>query len=290
MSEVMQALYEGRRADAEAAAVDAELDVFEAARWAATRGWPSCCAATRRSPLAWSDDGFTRPALRLLLRHPRLHDHPARRRRADRRAQPQRHGRPPDQRRRRRPHPFDHVRILLARGADVDGRQASGHTALDEARIRDDQQLIDLLTHGRRRDGAPSRLAGDPAAVDGEGLAGHVAARRRWRGRGGRRRARGPRRRGPSGSCASCSSLAPSSVNISSVISDGNQPGRQRVHPHALAGPLHAELAGEVHDGALGGAVRRLLDRRRAPPARAPTPGSRSCRTGARSCGGRRAG
>jgi ankyrin repeat protein len=43
-------------------------------------------------------------------------------------------------------HPVDHVRILLARGADVDGRQSSGHTALDEARIRDDQPLIDLLT------------------------------------------------------------------------------------------------------------------------------------------------
>jgi ankyrin repeat protein len=42
-------------------------------------------------------------------------------------------------------HAFDHVRILLARGADVDGRQASGHTAFDEAKIRHDQPLIDLL-------------------------------------------------------------------------------------------------------------------------------------------------
>jgi ankyrin repeat protein len=37
------------------------------------------------------------------------------------------------------------VRVLLARGAIVDARQRSGHTALDEARIRDDQRLIDLL-------------------------------------------------------------------------------------------------------------------------------------------------
>jgi ankyrin repeat protein len=42
-------------------------------------------------------------------------------------------------------HAFDHVRVLLARGADPDGRQASGHTAMDEAVIRGDQQLIDLL-------------------------------------------------------------------------------------------------------------------------------------------------
>ncbi|MEY2455457.1 MAG: hypothetical protein QOK06_551, partial [Acidimicrobiaceae bacterium] len=42
--------------------------------------------------------------------------------------------------------PFDTVRLLLDRGAAIDGRQASGHSALDEALTRGEQQLIDLLT------------------------------------------------------------------------------------------------------------------------------------------------
>ncbi len=84
------------------------------------------------------------------------------------------------------PHAVESVRLLLAAGADVDGRQASGHTALDEAVIRNDDELAALLrAHGATEaaeaisESIASRYAwsaGDPAAVDGEDLAGDVAA------------------------------------------------------------------------------------------------------------------
>jgi uncharacterized protein len=47
------------------------------------------------------------------------------------------------------PEPVATIRALLARGADPNGKQSSGHTALDEARLNHNAELIDLLErHG----------------------------------------------------------------------------------------------------------------------------------------------
>jgi ankyrin repeat protein len=146
MSEVMQALYEGRRADAEAAAVDEELNVFEAAALGRHPRLAELLRGDESLALAWSDDGFT--ALHYacffgvvdctitLLDAGALIDEPSRNDMGVRPINAAAAGQ----------HPFDHIVVLITRGADVNGRQASGHTALDEARIRNDQQLIDLLT------------------------------------------------------------------------------------------------------------------------------------------------
>ena len=105
MSVAMQALYEGRREDAEAAAVEDELDIFEAAALGRHPRLAELLRGDESLALALVGRRLHRAALRVLLRPPRLHDHAARRRRAHRRAEPQRHGRAPDQRRRRRPAP-----------------------------------------------------------------------------------------------------------------------------------------------------------------------------------------
>jgi ankyrin repeat protein len=142
----MHALYRGHRAEAEAAAVDAELDVFEAA----SLGWqPRLAELIDADPslaLAWSPDGFTAlhyacffgtpDCTTTLLDAGALIDEPSRNEMGVRPINAAAAGQ----------HPVDHVRILLARGADVDGRQSSGHTAFDEAKIRGDHALIDLLT------------------------------------------------------------------------------------------------------------------------------------------------
>ncbi len=145
-SDVIRALYEGRRDDAGALAGDGSgLDVFEAA----SLGHHTRLAELLRDDgdlaRAWSDDGFT--ALHFacffgtpdctitLLDAGALLDEPSRNEMGVRPINSAAAGL----------HPFDNVRVLLARGADVDGRQASGHTALDEARIRGDQALVDLL-------------------------------------------------------------------------------------------------------------------------------------------------
>jgi len=146
VSEVMQALYEGRRADAEAAAVEAELDVFEAAALGRHEQLATLLRADAARAGAWSHDGFTAlhyacffgtpDCTTTLLDAGAFIDEPSRNDMGVRPINAAAAGQ----------HPFDHVRILLARGADVDGRQSSGHTALDEARINADQPLIDLLT------------------------------------------------------------------------------------------------------------------------------------------------
>ncbi len=146
MSEVMHALYRGHRADAEAAAVDDELDVFEAASLGRQPRLAELLRGDASLAVAWSSDGFTALHYACFFGTPdcttTLLDA----------------GAPIDESSRNdmgvRPinaaaagqHPLDQVRILLARGANVDGRQSSGHTAFDEAKIRGDQQLIDLLT------------------------------------------------------------------------------------------------------------------------------------------------
>jgi hypothetical protein len=145
VSEVMHALYRGHRAEAEAAAVDAELDVFEAASLGRHPRLAELLGGDAALALSWSADGFTAlhyacffgtpDCTTTLLDAGALIDEPSRNDMGVRPINAAAAGQ----------HPFDHVRILLARGADVDGRQASGHTAFDEAKIRGDQPLIDLL-------------------------------------------------------------------------------------------------------------------------------------------------
>jgi len=141
----MQALYEGRRADAERLATERDVDVFEAA----SLGDHSRLAALLRGDAslaqAWSDDGFlalhyacffgSPDCTTTLLDAGAPIDEPSGNDMGVRPINSAAAGL----------HPFDHVRILIARGADVHGRQASGHTALDEAVINDNQELIDLL-------------------------------------------------------------------------------------------------------------------------------------------------
>jgi hypothetical protein len=128
VSKIMQALYEGRRDDAEAAADD-ELDVFEAASLGRHPRLAELLRSDESLAQAWSDCTTT------LLDAGAPIDEPSRN---DMGVRPINSAAAGQQ-------PFDNVRILLARGADVDGRQKSGHTALDEAKINQNQELIDLL-------------------------------------------------------------------------------------------------------------------------------------------------
>jgi hypothetical protein len=141
MSPILQALYDGRVPEVEGV----ELDVFEAA---ATGDHPRLAEVLRGDEslaLAWTDDGFTAlhyacffgtpDCTTTLLDAGALIDEPSRNDMGVRPINAAAAGR----------HPLDHVRVLIARGVDVEGRQTSGHTALDEATIRDDQELVDLL-------------------------------------------------------------------------------------------------------------------------------------------------
>ncbi len=58
-SEIMQALYEGRRADAETLAGSQDLDVFEAAGLGDHRWLAQLLRDDGDLARAWSDDGFT---------------------------------------------------------------------------------------------------------------------------------------------------------------------------------------------------------------------------------------
>lgn len=145
MSDVMQALYEGRREDAEAGAVDDELDIFEAAALGRVSRLAELLRGDESLALAWSVDGLTALHYACFFGDPNctidlldagaLLDEPSRNDMAVRPINAAAAGQ----------HPFDHIRVLLARGADPDGQQSSGHTALDEAKIREDQETIDLL-------------------------------------------------------------------------------------------------------------------------------------------------
>ena len=148
----MRALYEGRRADAEAAADAADdLTVFEAAALGRDDVLARLLTGDPDGARAWSDDGFlalhyacffgTPACAEELLDAGAPVDEPSRNDMGVRPVNAAAAG----------PHPVEHLRLLLARGADVDGRQASGHTALDEARIRELPDLVDLLErHGAR--------------------------------------------------------------------------------------------------------------------------------------------
>ena len=141
----MQALYEGRRADAEALATARDVDVFEAASLGDHARLAELLRDDADLARVWSDDGFSALHYACFFGTPdctiSLADAGAR---LD---EPSRNdmGVRPINSAAAGVHPFDNVRVLIARGADVDGRQSSGHRALDEARIREDQPLIDLL-------------------------------------------------------------------------------------------------------------------------------------------------
>ena len=146
---MMQALYEGRREEAEAAAVGLDLDVFEAASLGRAARVVELVADDPSLATAWSDDGFlavhyacyfgTPEGAEALLDAGAPVDEPSRNDMGVRPINAAAAG----------PHPFDTISLLLSRGADVDGRQASGHTALDEAIIRQDEPVANLLrSHG----------------------------------------------------------------------------------------------------------------------------------------------
>ena len=150
VSAVMRALYSGRRADAEAAAGDGhDLTVFEAAALGRDDALARVLTTDADAARARSDDGFlaihyacffgTPACTAALLDAGAPLDEPSRNDMGVRPVNAAAAG----------PHPVDQLRLLLERGADVNGRQASGHTALDEARSRDLPELIDLLEgHG----------------------------------------------------------------------------------------------------------------------------------------------
>ena len=158
MSDFLQALYEGRDADAKAllaADPPPELDVFEAA---AAGRHPRVAALLRQNggwAKAWTEDGFTALHLACFFGTPDVArdlleagadaNVPSRNPMAVRPINSAAAGR----------HAFDHIRQLLDWGADIDGEQASGHTALDQARHTGNQELIDLLvTKGAKEDKA----------------------------------------------------------------------------------------------------------------------------------------
>jgi ankyrin repeat protein len=144
-SAILQALYEGRRADAVAAAGDADLDVLEAA---ALGDEPALRALLQADPslaALWSDDGFTAlhyacffgtaAAVAALVEAGADVEAPSRNDMGVRPLNSAAAG----------PEPAASAAVLLEAGADPDGRQSSGHTALDEARIRADEALEHVL-------------------------------------------------------------------------------------------------------------------------------------------------
>ena len=164
-SQILQALYEGRRADGEAQAASngAPLDVFEAAALGDEPGLRSVLTADPAAAAAWCDDGFTAlhyacffgtPAtIGALLAAGADVEAPSRNEMGVRPLNSAAAG----------PEPSASAALLLAAGADPDGRQSSGHTALDEARIRDDADLETLLLAARRH-GSGESIGSDPTS------------------------------------------------------------------------------------------------------------------------------
>jgi ankyrin repeat protein len=158
VSEILQAMYEGRQADVDALlTADPELDVFEAAALGRADRVRELVAAEPALARAFADDGFTALHLATFLGTPDAAtvlldagadvDVPSRNPMSVRPVNSAAAGR----------HPVEHLRLLLEHGADPNGTQASGHTALDEARLRGDDEVVALLeaAGGRAGDGAP---------------------------------------------------------------------------------------------------------------------------------------
>ena len=136
-SPILRALYEGRRADAEALAADTDaLDLLDTAalgdgaavRARLMRGVTDGLVGRRLHRAAYAGFFGTPDAVAALIAAGADLDIASRNDMAVRPINSAAAG----------AHPVESVRLLLAAGADVDGRQASGHTALDEALIRDD--------------------------------------------------------------------------------------------------------------------------------------------------------
>ncbi len=144
-SPILQALYEGRRADAEGLAAGSELDLLDAAAIGDVARLRALLDENPASASAWSDDGFTAlhyacffgtpEAVGVLVTAGAGVDVPSQNPMGVRPINSAAAGR----------HPIDSVRLLLDAGADPEGRQASGHSALDEAEIRGDADLAELL-------------------------------------------------------------------------------------------------------------------------------------------------
>jgi ankyrin repeat protein len=157
VSEILQALYEGRQADADAlVAHDPELTVFEAAALGRADRVRELVTADPELARAFAEDGFTALHLATFLGTPETVavlleagaeiDVASRNPMAVRPVNSAAAGR----------HPVPTLRLLLDAGADPNGPQASGHTAVDQARIREDAEMVSLLeaAGGRAGDAA----------------------------------------------------------------------------------------------------------------------------------------
>jgi ankyrin repeat protein len=154
MSELLSLLYQGKRDEA-AALLAADpppvLDVFEAAAAGRHERVAELLRKERDLATAWTDDGFTAlhyacffgsaAAARELLAAGADPDVASRNDMGVRPINSAAAG----------PEPVETIRTLLERGADVGGKQSSGHTALDEARLNENVALVDLLVaHGAK--------------------------------------------------------------------------------------------------------------------------------------------
>jgi len=148
MSELLRLLYQGKRDEAAAllaADPPPSLDIFEAAAAGDRTRVAELLRADSKAAESWTDDGFTAlhyacffgsadAAVELLEAG------------ADANA-PSRNdmGVRPINSAAAGPDALRTVRALLDNGADPNGTQASGHTALDEAELNKADKLIDLL-------------------------------------------------------------------------------------------------------------------------------------------------
>src|SRR5262245_58919823 len=148
MSERRKLLYQGNRAEAAellSAEPPPQLDIFEAAAAGNAERVVELLEADDGLATAWTDDGFTAlhyacffgtaAAAVALLDAGADADVASRNEMGVRPINSAAAG----------PEAVATVRALLAHGADPNGKQASGHTALDEARLNKNAELIDLL-------------------------------------------------------------------------------------------------------------------------------------------------
>jgi ankyrin repeat protein len=152
MSELLKLLYEGKRSEAAellAAEPRPELDIFEAAAAGDAGRVAELVESDDDLATAWTDDGFTAlhyacffgtaGAAVALLDAGADPDVASRNDMGVRPINSAAAG----------PEAIATIQALFAHGADPNGKQASGHTALDEARLNDNRELIDLLQrHG----------------------------------------------------------------------------------------------------------------------------------------------
>jgi ankyrin repeat protein len=148
VSEVLRALYEGRRADAQdAAARSGELDVFEAAALGQGQRVRELVDAEPRLAGAYTGDGFTplhlaaffggADAARVLLERGAEVDARSRNEQFAPDATALHSAAAARQ--------LEIARLLLDAGADPNARQRSGHTPLDAAELNGDAELATLL-------------------------------------------------------------------------------------------------------------------------------------------------